>query len=779
MANGIKRIDYIRDMAIYKKFSWSSSCIDNNEIAEFASLNFFYGWNYSGKTTLSRLFRAFETGVLSEKYALATFALTSDDNKTLDEQKLKNHNKIIRVFNQDFVKENLRFFTDDQQSVKPFAILGSGNAEIMAEIQQHQQELGNQEDNSGLEGKAKALRNQYNEAESQHENKSKELDKILIGKATSPGTGIKYNSYFGDINYTKTKLAKEIEQVSSGEFKDITPEEADTLRQFVREEAKPVIPPLTSCNLQYEQISREAKTLAEKKIEVLAPIRDLLNDVVLASWVRQGRTLHEGRRSQCGFCGGHIPMQLWEKLDKHFNQASEDHLKEITALSGAIDKEIQGVSSLLNIRENGFYKQYQPEIKQLTEKVTSAAGQYVAELKAIKCQLEEKYSNVFNPLTYGLPAASASQTMLKELIQRYEALRNESNQMTETLTKRQDEAKIKLRLHEVRQFARDIGYPEHKNAIGEFRQAEDDARKALGEALKNVEEKKGRIQELEAQLEDTSAGAARVNDYLKHYFQHDTLSLRVIKETDNETGSDHNGCRFEIMRGEMKAFHLSEGECNLIAFCYFMARLNDSETQGKAPIIWIDDPVSSLDANHIFFIYGLIHAELFNEKESTTPEQSQNKKFSQLFISTHNLEFLKYLKRLPGALNKEKARYFIISRLCDNSSTIKLMPDYLKKYITEFNYLFHKIYQCAYPAIENSQNTTGNQKTSNRTGKAECSGSDDYSSYYSFGNHLRKFLEMYLYYKYPSSGEYTTKLHRFFKNDCCAAATSISSYSCS
>lgn len=86
--------------------------------------------------------------------------------------------------------------------------------------------------------------------------------------------------------------------------------------------------------------------------------------------------------------------------------------------------------------------------------------------------------------------------------------------------------------------------------------------------------------------------------------------------------------RFEVMRDGKKAYHLSEGECSLLAFCYFLAKLDDIETRDSKPIIWIDDPISSLDGNHIFFIYSLLNAGIVSTGI-----------FKQLFISTHNLDF--------------------------------------------------------------------------------------------------------------------------------------------
>jgi hypothetical protein len=49
------------------------------------------------------------------------------------------------------------------------------------------------------------------------------------------------------------------------------------------------------------------------------------------------------------------------------------------------------------------------------------------------------------------------------------------------------------------------------------------------------------------------------------------------------------------------------------------------------------------------------------------------------------------LKRLQSTVQRS---YFLISREKETSK-IKLMPKYLKDYVTEFNFLFHQIYMCS------------------------------------------------------------------------------------
>jgi wobble nucleotide-excising tRNase len=122
MANMITKIDNIKNMAVFQEFRWSSSLRDGgNNIAEFKKINILYGRNYSGKTTLSRIFRALETGSISEKYSSPEFQLVFNGGSTTSQNSLNNHGQVVRVFNEDFVRDNLRFIVDDEQTINSFA----------------------------------------------------------------------------------------------------------------------------------------------------------------------------------------------------------------------------------------------------------------------------------------------------------------------------------------------------------------------------------------------------------------------------------------------------------------------------------------------------------------------------------------------------------------------------------------------------------------------------------------------------------------------------------
>lgn len=745
MSYEIKRIDSIKNMAVFQDFHWSPSVRDEgNNIAEFKKINIVYGRNYSGKTTLSRIFRALETGSISEKYSSPEFQLIFDDGSNVTQNSLRGHDQVIRVFNEDFVKENLRFVVDEEEAINSFAILGEDNARLEEEIKKIEIELGIEEKKSGLVGKMLEAEKSFNAAKKALDDKTFELEEKLRDKANNAETGIKHNKVFGDANYNITKIKTDIATVSTNSYAHITNDQVEEYLALLKEEPKNEIKESILFNLKYSNIVPKAKELIEKKIKLSEPIQELLNDAALENWVRNGREHHKDKRTKCAFCGSDLPMNLWDKLDKHFNQESEELRTAIDRVLKSIETEDNRVPDLLKIKTSDFYSNFNTDLENLENQFSAQSKVYCQTLNSIKTQLEKRKNDIFTPLIF-IEQTEAEQS-LNAVRNSYEALRNKSNQFTSSLSTQQTEARKALRLHKVFTFITDIKYSDEYKAIDNLKVIMDKANEVKAAVKTEVDFKRVKISELKAQLKDESKGADRVNDYLNNFFGHQSLSLKAIEEIHDDAST---GYRFEVTRNDKKAFHLSEGECSLIAFCYFMAKLEDVETKGKQPIIWIDDPVSSLDANHIFFVYSLINAEIVTlEKYEDHGKTKERERFKQLFISTHNLDFLKYLKRLPGALKKDKSQYFIINRT-NYVSQLSLMPRYLKVYVTEFNFLFHQIYKCAHAKVDCDEN---------------------HDCYYNFGNNARKFLEAFLYYKYPNAVEKDDKLYRFFGEDVLAAS---------
>lgn len=729
MSGKVAKIDLIKNMAVFKDFHWDSVVVEGKndkkgKVAEFNEINILYGRNYSGKTTLSRIFRAMETGSISDSYASSEFTLSFDDkDKTkVTQSSLGEHGHVIRVFNEDFVKENLRFIVDDDDGhdIKSFAILGEANAKLSEEIKQHKTALGSEEDKYSLIGKMHESEDNFYRATEYYNESSNKLNEKLNNKANNKKTGIKHDKEYGDANYNVTKLRKDIETVSSDSYAHISSEQVDKYRKLLKEEPKKVIQKSVELiQSEYSTFATKAKELVEKKIQASDPIQELLNDAILAKWVSEGREHHEGKRTDCAFCGNDLPADLWGKLDKHFNKESKDLQDSIDELLKDIEVEKKQVPNLLRIQDSDFYSEFTQRLGEVKEQFSDA---YCNSLESIIEQLEKRKSYIFEPFTFDDPTSIEQELNASRDL--YEKLRDESSQFTKSLDTNQKNAREALRLNEVFKFITDIEYHDRIKTIEALKKTKDEAGEAKDAVEKKVEAQKNKISELEAELKNESKGADEVNKYLNNHFGHIFLSLKAI-ETPTDEGTP--GYRFEVIRNKKKAFNLSEGERSLIAFCYFMAKLGDVATKEERPIIWIDDPISSLDANHIFFVYSLINAEIVGQA-------------GQLFVSTHSLDFLKYLRRVA---DKGETQYFVINR-SDQESTIALMPKHLKDYATEFNYLFEQIYECSLSKEINDAN---------------------YATSYNFGNNARKFLETYLYYKYPDKGMNKDTLKCFFGNE--------------
>ena len=722
----ITKFKSINNLAVFQNFNWDANLRDEgNNVVLFKPINILYGRNYSGKTTLSRIVRALETGNISDKYENPQFEVSIQGIADATHNSLISHGKKIRVFNEDFVKDNLRFIVNSDENITPFAIIG-GNATIETEIQTLKNDLGSgtEGSESGFYLELKSAATTATTALRAYQAADNQLDQQLSTKALDRNTGIKYKSdRFGDQNYTKAKLLSDIEVVLKNTFQPLTDEEVVQKLNLLNERANADISAMTRPYLDLTTLNTKVKDLVTKSISSSNKIEQLLKDAVINRWVKEGRQIHKNKLEICSFCGNNISEARWNDLDSHFDEESEKLEREIVATINDVETAITNLDSQIPINKNAFYSKFHSDLNRLILLRQKIIDNLKIELNRIKVSLQERKDDLLNIKPYADIFDSSKR--LEWCWSIYERFRLQANDYSSQLEREQTEAKKLLRLREVSNFVGTIQYTTVTANIQNLKNTSEVATQNKQAIEQRIRQQITLIEDKERLMKDEEKGALKVNEYLNNFFGHDFLTLQALEDTDRRI-------RFEIIRNGKKAHHLSEGECSLIAFCYFMAKLEDVETKGCKPIIWIDDPISSLDNNHIFFVYSLINAEIITKQE-----------FEQIFISTHNLDFLKYLKRLPSALNKNTCSYFLISREKENS-IIRIMPRYLKDYVTEFNYLFHQIYMCSI---------------------ADAGDDNQHNLFYNFGNNTRKFLEAFLYYKYPNANDQIEKLTKFFGNN--------------
>lgn len=726
----ITKVD-IQSFGLYNNYNWNTE-IGNNET--FRRLNIIYGRNYSGKTTLSRIFKCLEDNTVHKNYTGCNFTITFSDTSVSSHNQLENNFK-IRVYNSDFVKANLSWLHNEDGTINPFTILGAKNIEIDKKIKAIESILGGISAEKGLMFQYSEKEKQLTKEKADHKLLFDALEEKLRKKAND---SIKVDtSLFTPTTFKKTYSISDIKSDISKIAPDastyiLSPEDIEQKKQFLKEVFMPNINYISESKPNFSSYYNQAKDLIEKKIRPNKPITELLQDNVLQEWVRQGIDKHKDKRTTCGFCANPLPKDLWDQLDAHFSKESEELRTGLEKHYEQVLKAEGNLASFIKLNKDQFYPSLQSKLEEVYESWHSAVKSYGDNLKLIAAELDNRKKNIFVEITIS-EIHDVSENIL-DCIKNFNVLIKEHNVKTETLATDQQKTRQSLREAAVSQFLTDINYQEEVLKIQNAETAYKKTEKELSEIKENTSKLSEEKRFLETQAKDESKGAELVNQHLTHFFGHNELKLKAEGEAPN--------VKFKILREEKDASNLSEGESSLISFCYFVAKMEDElkEIDSRQLIIYVDDPISSLDSNHIFFMFSLIESII-----------AKPCRYGQLFISTHNLDFLKYLKKLtvpkykPQANSNDKPdlKHFIIDRKNRDRTLLKIAPDYLKHYITEFNYLFKQIYQCA------SSDTA----------------TISYEYQYNFGNNMRKFLEAYLFYKYPSHKMSNDQKIRKFLNE--------------
>lgn len=716
----------IDNFGSFKDLTWRKSLKDaGNTVQNFKRLNILYGRNYSGKTTLSRIFRSLETGRIPLNYVGSTFTVRGDKSD-VTQTGLVGHGYNVRVYNRDFVSENLSFLVNQTDGeIKTFAIVGEKNKEIEDAIAAIQVKLGSIESKVGLRHELESKKKERERTKLSHKAASDALESKLRSHANDK---IKQNRTYGSAVYNIESIRKDIAVVKKAGFTPLSTDEQATKINLLKQEALPDITDTVSISLKIDSIKPVAEELLARSIKPTQAIQELLNETALQAWVKQGIPLHKDKRDTCAFCRQDLPHDIWHVLDSHFSKESSDLESSIDSCLRSVNSEIQAIAGFLTLTDDKFYAEEKVLFEANKKSLTECLKFYKQDLEALKTALDSRKNSLFQPVP--IPASKHDSAAIKKCADDINDLIVKSNGRTSSLEKDKSLARDALRLTDVASFVVDIAYDTELTRIAGLRTDADTANTAYSDAEAEIIKLEAEITGLQGKQKDERKGAERINSLLNHFFGHDGIKLEA-KENAEKTA-----VKFEITRDGKSAYNLSEGECSLIAFCYFIAKLEEPDSKDKDLIIYIDDPISSLDGNHIFFMFSLIESLI--AKPIKKADGSNGYHYSQLFISTHNLDFLKYLKRLSipkkkvpaGDAGKTKSvddnEHFMVERN-GSTSNIMLMPPYLKEYVTEFNYLFHQIYKC----------------------RNQDAAQSSHEPFYGFGNNLRKFLEAFLFFKFP------------------------------
>lgn len=701
----IKRFVNIKDFGVFKNFNWTS----NPNLQEFTEKNILFGWNYSGKTTLSRVFTFIRDKSIPSEFRDIKFKIKLKNGVEYTQDDISTIPLNVHVFNSDYIKDNLHWETDNQINGISFAV--GEVAHITKEIEQNESRIKSIEGDELIRGareKYKPAINAYNEFEnSMFTDVSRDIQNKIFNSL------IKFNK--GDLK--KTDVFK------STKLSEYRITEKDELRKLtaisVANNDKDEIPNVNYI-LQLKELYEEVRILLSSEPPKSELVGILLEDKVEYDWAHEGLKIHEEKKAtQCLFCGNEIGENRIEELNKYFSSRAAILRNKIIETKINIKNELASLE-LINIPKsaNDFADSFKEEYQLKIEKYSEIIKNYVDVLHFLSKSLKGKEDgNIFNPLTIK-PFKENIQLELDNWMKECQKLIDSHNEFKLGFNKFQDDARKKIINHNVADFLIENKYKQKEKAnIVSLKKIEKCNRIVTYYQEKNIK--------LASKLKSTDLGRDQLEQFIKTFLNREDIKIGLSQDE-----------KFHLKRGEKIAKNLSEGEKTAISFSHFLVKLESlhKDNKLKDAIIFIDDPISSLDSNHTAQVCSLINSFFFRKGLiPETPEQTCNC-FSQLFISTHNFDFYSFIRDANQMTKRKKddqntmLSSYLIRKIDSENSEITCLPKSIRSFKSEYIYLFSIIYEFY---------------------QSGCS--EDSKNLILMPNAIRRFLEIYTLLKIPGS----------------------------
>jgi len=685
----IRSIQRLRHFGVFDDFRKTAA------LSDFGSKNIIYGWNYSGKTTLSRLFAALGQGKPYAECPSATFEVQTSTGQSVTEATLSTSNLKVEVFNSDFVVANLSWTGEDFQSI---LLLGDESIEAEKSIEQWSKRL--------------------TECRSRWANtrtKIGDIDGRISGAKTTTAKAIKTTLQIVEA-FNATHLVSEITRLPVDPQQAVLSDEAYAadmrLAMTSGKEQLPAVPSIGSPTLSLLTLLQDATPLLEYLPAISTTLDHLRAHADIARWVEQGLSLHEGAAA-CEFCGGPLTEERLTQLRGHFSKDLTQHKASLNALLTRVETAQLATGWLT---PTAFAPQLQAEattlntsLKQLCEAYN---GDLVRLMAAVQAKVDDPFVDQPAPVVFPdmSPVLESTFTQAKDLIHR-------NNKSIGNFGQEKKSAIGRLKAHFAAKFALDSTQAkESKNRAYAVRYQ--GRLKALGEGMGQ------QIKDLRAKIDRAQKGRARLNERISGLLGTGIIQIEVVRVNDTD--------RFALRRQGQPARNLSDGERTAIAFAFFLTKLEEHKSLDDV-IVYIDDPISSLDSNHVFQIYSVMEKTFFKKATQPNGKEKWVTSCQQLILSTHNFEFFEMLKKLPVG-GKEDERYFFVKRTGPATSTLTDLPDSLRRYTSEYHYLFSVIHEF----VQNPSK-------------------DDLGQLLALPNALRRFVELYTYMRLPWPGSSVEK----------------------
>jgi wobble nucleotide-excising tRNase len=630
-----------------------SSYKNEATIVDLKKVNFFFGNNGSGKSTIAKF--------------LFNLSL-EEENKSLD---FINCNQVgyvkedcdILVFDEKFIERN--FIKKDVQN--GIFSLNQGN-EVIDKLIEAEGILLKKNDDY-LKNILQTKKTQILEDDKANFDKMKRKCFEKRKSALQFFLKIKDSFPFKQIQNNFEKINEVLS--SSLVVKDITFEKLldDYKRYYENETIK--ISTTISSNL-YLKIRRQEIKLNELLQEIIignndVDIAKLINDLGIRNWVSTGVSfLKEDTDLQtCPFCQKEtIDKDLMEKFESYFDENYKNKLLELENLKINYEttisfflQEIKNVSIEFNEKNvsSDLYDLiktfFESNIRQIEEKIKNSN-----EKKEVQSIIKFK-DNI---------------SQIKKSIYSH-------NKDFENLDINKKQFELDLWNYfakECKQKIEDCYKENYNYAIEYFFELEIENRiNCL------ILESKSKIEEWKTKTITTQDAVSNINSILNN----SGFDGFLIDEKEKI----NNISQYYLKRvGEQEGINvfktLSEGEKNFISFLYFYQLClgtDNIDKSSKKKIIVIDDPVSSLDSQVLFIVTTLIHQLIAKKGNKPDHIQLKNSNIQQVFIMSHNIYFFKEVSLEFRPICYDKSFFHItksknISTIVSKGNKNEILNDY-------------------------------------------------------------------------------------------------------
>lgn len=387
-------------------------------------------------------------------------------------------------------------------------------------------------------------------------------------------------------------------------------------------------------NISFERLSNiedfqiwKKKIIGKSDVDIAILIQRLnIND-----WVSQGKLLLQDDDDVCPFCQQKtITTSFREKLENYFDETFTQAIKEIQALSKEYNTLSQSIKNELNQREAS--EKINAESKLDIEHFTSA-------IKTFSDQITTNHEKLNNKIKE--PSRELELISTKDMTQTIELIIRTAN---ETIKKHNDivdnyrSEKQKLLIsiwrYLVESFREETN--QHISKINGLAKGIENLEKKAQE--KRTESKKldEEIKTLSNNVSSIEPTITKINTTLKQF---GFLNFEIVP---SKTVKNH----YQLQRenGELAESSLSEGEITFLTFLYFMQLAigsTDKNSISDERILVVDDPISSLDST-VLFVVSTILKRLIKDINTDVGN------VKQLILLTHNVYFHREVSFING-----------------------------------------------------------------------------------------------------------------------------------